>query len=105
MKGLWSEKMSEKRYRIDYSDKIVDTETEQKYYFEDMEDWRKIVELLNEQDTDMKDLIRTKSEAEFRLSMELRKTDNLKKDLYEKNDKIKKLTIELADLKTQFCIP
>jgi len=97
--------MSEKRYRIDYSDKIVDTETEQKYYFEDMEDWRKIVELLNEQDTDMKDLIRTKSEAEFRLSMELRKTDNLKKDLYEKNDKIKKLTIELADLKTQFCIP
>ena len=97
--------MSEKRYRIDYSDKIVDTETEQKYYFEDMEDWRKIVELLNEQDTDMKDLIRTKSEAEFRLSMELMKTDNLKKDLYEKNDKIKKLTIELADLKTQFCIP
>ena len=40
--------MSEKRYRIDYSDKIIDKETEQKYYFEDMEDWKKIVNLLNE---------------------------------------------------------
>ena len=40
--------MSEKRYRIDYSDKIIDKETGQKYYFEDMEDWKKIVNLLNE---------------------------------------------------------
>ena len=40
--------MSEERYRIDYSDKIIDKETGQKYYFEDMEDWKKIVNLLNE---------------------------------------------------------
>lgn len=40
--------MSEERYRINYSDKIIDTETDQKYYFEDMEDWKKIVNLLNE---------------------------------------------------------
>jgi len=40
--------MSEERYRRDYSDKIIDTETDQKYYFEDMEDWKKIVNLLNE---------------------------------------------------------
>ena len=40
--------MSEKRYRIDYSDKIIDNESDKKYYFEDMEDWKKIVNLLNE---------------------------------------------------------
>ena len=38
------------RYRINYDDKIVDNQSEQVYYFEDMEDWRKIVDLLNEKE-------------------------------------------------------